>query len=132
MHVRATPSSRRTNAAVIARIARSFGRCAMPRTTALAAATEAALARWSGDAHVMGLRESGTASDRRYGTDDGPSQKVVVFLHLLSYVARNADVQYVCSETKSEKSTDHDSFFAKYRIFIGKVPQVHKGTVHHL
>ena len=29
---------------------------------------------------------------RRYGTDDGPSQKVVVFLHLLSYVARNADV----------------------------------------
>ena len=37
---------------------------------------------------------------------------------------------YVCSETKSEKSTDHDFFFAKYRIFIGKVPQVHKGTVH--
>ena len=55
MHVRATPSSRRTDAAVIAR---SFGRCPMLRTEA----TEAALAR-SDDAHVMGLRESGTASD---------------------------------------------------------------------
>ena len=39
---------------------------------------------------------------------------------------------YVCPETKYEMSTDHDPFFAKYRIFIGKVPQVHKGTVHHL
>ena len=113
LHLRATPSSRRTNAAVIAR---SFGRCD--------AENEGGGGDRSSAGSVGRCPCHGTSrkwdGERRYGTDDGPPQKAVVFLHLLSCGARTALLTYVCTETKSEMNSDPDSFdiiilFAKER-----------------